>query len=113
MAGRLSGTNRARDLTRQLKLIQPRWIWLKVVSKHDRYVIVHLIDGSVIYGYPSEFTDDSREETREMLLTYPHFLVKDPDGGADTWESYPNTEAVLIESSQVKLIQLLTPDRST
>jgi hypothetical protein len=111
--GRASGTLAAGEVAKKLKILQPRWIWFEVVSAPERYVIVHLIDGTVLYGYPKKYTDDSREETREMLLTNVCLLVQGENGERDRWEPYPNTEGILIESPQVKFVQLLTEERPT
>jgi len=109
--GRLTATSTARDVASRLKMLQPRWIWFEVMSKPGRYVVVHLTDGSVLYGFPIKYTDDSREDVKEILLASPSLLIKGEDGEPDKWEPYPNTEGVLLESTQIKLIQLLEDER--
>ena len=72
---------------------------------------MHLIDGTVLYGYPIKFTDDSREDVREVLLTNAYRLMPRSEG-PDVWEKFKSTEGVLVESPQIRFMQLLTEDTS-
>ncbi len=109
LAGRASATQRARELLRPFKFLQPRWIWYEVVQEPNKGLVVHLVDGTVLYGYPAKFTDDSREDVREVLLTDAHLLIRQADG-TDVWERFESTDGVLVESPQVRFIQLLAED---
>lgn len=111
LVGRASGTQYARKLLQPLKLLQPRWIWYEVVQERNRGLVVHLIDGTVLYGYPIKFTDDSREDVREVLLTNAYRLMPRSEG-PDVWEKFKSTEGVLVESPQIRFMQLLTEDTS-
>jgi len=106
--GKLSATERARRLARRLGLLQPRWIWYEVMREESRYVIVHLVDDTVLYGYPRKFTDDAREDTREIFLTDAYMLIN-PAHGPQRWQRFPETEGVLVESPQIRYVQLVEP----
>ena len=105
--GMLSLTNGARDLLRRMRISDPRRTWVDVVGRPDSYIIVHLKDGTVLYGYPSNFTDDPREQVREIFLTEARRLRQKDDSDPGAWEEFPSTEGVLIESTRINLIQLV------
>jgi hypothetical protein len=109
--GRFSATDRARKLIKPLGLLQPRWIWYEVMHEKDRYVIVHLVDGTVLYGYPGKFTDDAREETKEIFLTDVYMLI-DPAKDQGAWQKFQETEGVLVESPQIRYVQLVEAMKS-
>jgi hypothetical protein len=111
LAGWLSRWELVRRLAKNLGLLQPRWIWFETLREPDRYVTVHLLDGSVIYGYPSKFTDDSREDVREVYLTEAQMLIKGESGQEDRWEKFPSTDGVLIESPRIRFIRLMAAER--
>lgn len=111
LLGWLSRWELVQSLAKILGLLQPRWIWFKTLRKQYRYVTVHLVDGSEIYGYPADFTDDSREDVREVYLTDPWLLIRGGPGEEDRWVAFPSTEGVLIESPQIRFIRLMAEDR--
>src|SRR5438132_3058143 len=104
--GRVSAFSPVRQLVRRSRFLQPRWIWFEVMREPERYIIVHLRDGTVLYGYPRKCTDDSREDTREVFLTDAHILVKSRHG-SDVWMRFPDTDGVLVESPDNQFVQLL------
>ena len=105
-AGRLAGTERGRRVTTRLHILLSPWTWVQVLSSR-RSVVVHLNDGTVLYGYPRHYTDDPREEIRELYSTQPMVLTEDAETGDEQFILLPETEGVLIESSQIRFIQLL------
>jgi hypothetical protein len=68
---------------------------------------VHLKDGTVFYGFPRRYTDDPREHSREIYLTYPMTLTDTPGGQA--FVEMPRTEGILIESANVLYVQIIQP----
>ncbi len=55
----------------------PPWVWVEVLSPRS-YAVLHLDDGTVLYGYPRRYTDDPRETLRELYLEQPMVLTHDP-----------------------------------
>ncbi len=106
-AGIGTGTQTARDLQRKLGFSDPRTIWADVIGQPGSYVIVHLKDGSVIFGYPSSFTNDPREDTREVFLREAARLRRHDDADSGVWEAFSDTDGVLVESSEISFIQLV------
>ncbi|MHB8683106.1 MAG: DUF6338 family protein [Dehalococcoidia bacterium] len=77
--GRSAGTERGRHITQQLRILLPPWVWVAVLTQR-RWVVVHLTDGTILYGYPQRFTDDPREHTRELYLEEPSILSVSEQG---------------------------------
>ena len=105
--GRLSRLPLAKSFQQKLGFSDPKTSWADVMGQPEAYVIVHLNDKTVLYGYPNVFTDDPREEVRELYLIDAHVLTDDGSGG-EAFARFEGTEGILVESSQIKLIQLVT-----
>ena len=106
LSGRAAGSRHGRKLTRKLKLLLPAWIWVEVFTL-EQWVVVHLTDGTILYGYPRRYTDDPRETVREIYLESPHILAD--FGDEKRFMPYPESEGVLIDSQRIALIQVLAP----
>ena len=104
--GRLTGSQRGRRITKFFKILLPPWVWVQILSS-ERYVVVHLNDGTVLFGYPRRYTDDPREQIREVYLEQPMVLARDPESGEEHYVSLPEAEGVLVESSKIQFIEVL------
>jgi hypothetical protein len=110
--GRTAGSNSGREWAHRLRFLVSSWVWVEVMRSRPsasrtgvRYVVVHLLDGTKLYGYPRYFTDDPRETVREVYLEQPH--VFGGEAGKEAYLPLPRAAGVLIESSQVQFIEFL------
>lgn len=108
--GRIVGTERGQQITKLLKILIPPWVWVEILSSRS-YLVVHLNDGTVLYGYPRRYTDDRREQVREVYLEQPMLLTRDPDSGQERYVPLPEAQGILIESSNIQFIEVLGPER--
>jgi hypothetical protein len=110
--GRSAGSDRGRQLTKSLKILLPPWVWVEVLSSRA-YAVLHLDDGTVLFGYPRRYTDDPKEQVREVYLEQPMILARDLDSGEDKYVPLPEADGVLVESSKIRFIEMLRaiPDR--
>jgi hypothetical protein len=109
--GWLAGSERGRGLTRRLKLFIRAWVWVEVMSeavtvsvggrtrKEARWVVIHLKDGTRLYGYPRRYTDDRREEVRELYITEPHRY----DAEEGRFLPIPDSAGLLVSTSEIFL----------
>ena len=99
--------------THLLRILLPPWVWVEVMTMR-RWVVVHLADGTILYGYPRRYTDDPRERTRELYLEHPQVLSS-VDGNKQ-YVPFPEAAGVLVESSQIQYIEVTEnsdpPERS-
>jgi len=107
--GRLAGSKTGGQITRSLKILLPPWVWVEVLSTRA-YVVIHPIDGTVLYGYPRRYTDDPKESVREIYLEQPMLLSRDPASGEERYVTLPEADGVLIESSKIQFIEVLRAD---
>lgn len=110
LTGRAAGSPWGRWLTRRLRILLPPWVWVEVMTTRQ-WVVVHLLDGTKLWGYPRRFTDDSRERTKELYLEHPHILSEGGESGA--YLPFPQADGVLIDSSQIQFIEFLVPPPPT
>jgi hypothetical protein len=105
VAGRLAGSEVGRDLTRRAGILIPPWVWVETMSSR-RWVVVHLKSKAILYGYPRRFTDDPRENVRELYITNAMIL-----SGEDypRFKPFAETDGVLICSSEIEFVQFLEP----
>ena len=108
VVGGITSNRLVRRLFRRAGVNDPQRTWVDVMAQPDSYIIVHLLDGKVLYGYPSSFTDDPRESVREIYLTNAAILRRKDDKDPGEWEAFGGTEGVLVESPQIRLIQLVS-----
>lgn len=104
VTGRSAGSVRGRNLTRSLRILLPPWVWVEVLSER-RWVVVHLMDGTILYGYPRRYTDDPREATRELYLEQPSILSI--SGQDIRYRRLPEADGVLIDSTQIQFIEVM------
>ena len=107
-AGRLAGTETGRKITKRLKVLIPPWVWVEVLASRN-YVVVHLTDGTRLFGYPRRYTDDPREQVREVYLEQPMVLALDPQSGQEEYVPLPQAQGLLVDSTKIQFIQVLDP----
>ena len=110
VCGRASTYPRFRDVQRRVGLSDPHSTWVDVMGQRDFYIIVHLRDGTVLFGYPSAFTDDPRKENKEVFLTEAARLRRRDDTDPGEWSAFPSTEGVLVDASTIAFIQLISKE---
>jgi hypothetical protein len=113
--GRLAATRKGRSLTKGLKLFIRAWVWVEVLSdrvkvktsekleEQARYVVVYMKDGPTLFGYPFRYTDDRREEVREIYLTE----VQRMNAETKKFEPIPNVVGLLVASDRISHITFL------
>ena len=109
--GRAAGSDRGRRVTKLLRILLPPWVWVEVLSSRS-YAVIHLDDGTVLFGYPRRYTDDPREQVREVYLEEPMVLVQDAESGEERYVPLPEVEGVLVESSKIQFIEMLRAERA-
>ncbi|MFA7248538.1 MAG: DUF6338 family protein [Dehalococcoidia bacterium] len=106
LGGRLAGAGFGRGFAHWLGLVLPVWVWIEVFAE-ARWVIVHMTDGTQLYGFPRRFTDDPREATKELYLTFPSVLTNTDCG--EEFVALDRTEGVLVDSTRIAYIQVISP----
>ncbi len=106
LAGRAAGSQRGREITRSLGILLPPWVWVEVLAQRS-WLVIHLTDGTTLYGYPRRFTDDPRESVREIYLEQPQIEVDRE--GAKQFVPLPETAGVLVDSTQIRMIEVMLP----
>lgn len=109
VAGRLVGSERGRRLTRLAKILLPGAVWVEVLSMRN-YVVIHLNDGTLLFGYPRRYTDDPTDSVREVYLEQPMLLTLDPESGEKKYAPLPEADGVLVDSSRIHFIEVLRAD---
>lgn len=104
--GRLAGSARGQRITQFLRILISPWVWVEVLSSRS-YIVIHLNDGTVLYGYPRRYTDDPREAVREVYIEQPMLLATDAETGKEKYVSLPEALGILVDSSKIQFIEIL------
>ena len=84
-------------------------VWWVIFSE-PRWCIAHLTDGTVIFGWPTAFSRDRREEATELYLT--EIAVR---GSDDAWDDISDVHGMWVEAEKIQRLYVtpLDVERST
>lgn len=83
--------------------IHQEGVWFSYVSQAQRMCYVHLIDGSIIYGYIAQYSS----EDRSFLLGMPYYIKVGEEEGNRNWalNDVVANGIYFNDFSQIKLIE--------
>ena len=103
-SGRLLGLDVARNLMLLSGILIPPRSWVQALSS-NKWVVVHLTDGTVLYGSPLEYSDSPSDTNRVLFLAEPQILSDSPDGA--TYEPLSDALGILLETNRISFIEIV------
>ncbi|WP_077047700.1 DUF6338 family protein [Pseudomonas sp. KK4] len=98
----IAGSDKLHFLLRKLKVTRRSSYpceWYSAFSTRQRHVVLHLIDGRRLFGWPTYWP--SEPASGQFVLEYPHWIDEGSKG------AHIGAEAIVIDVSKVQWVELL------